>query len=243
MRDGKIDTTLDFTNKGLGELKAWLEPWFIDQIKQGPPGPPGTGTTPGPAGPAGPAGPSGSTGPPGPTGAPGADGAPGATGPAGPPGATGATGATGPTGPAGPMGPAGPAGGGGELAYAEKTSAVAASSAGATIVSATFTAPGTPVLVHFNCPYVGNITASGQVYVILFDNGVNIGLLSQIAFGAANPGFTVLPASVFRRVALSAGSHTLSIVGKTVFGPDMTFYGNTGGVNNDFPMFLRVSNA
>lgn len=30
MREGKIDSTQDFTPSGLGELKSWLEPWFLE---------------------------------------------------------------------------------------------------------------------------------------------------------------------------------------------------------------------
>jgi len=35
VRDGKVDGTSDFTARGLGELKAWLEPWFLPKIKRG----------------------------------------------------------------------------------------------------------------------------------------------------------------------------------------------------------------
>lgn len=34
-RDGKIDSTKDFTNRGLKELEAWLEPWFLNRSRGG----------------------------------------------------------------------------------------------------------------------------------------------------------------------------------------------------------------
>jgi hypothetical protein len=154
----------------------------------------------------------------------------------------------GPQGPQGPQGLQGAPGSGGssELSYSEATVSVpitATTEAAATtlVSSSALTFDGvTPVLLEFFCPESPQNTSTQEMWWVIYQDGVSIGILSHSKFGDA----TLFGAVIAKRFVPPSGSHTYSVRAyKAGSGGSPAANCGPGGLGQLSPMWLRLSVA
>lgn len=132
-----------------------------------------------------------------------------------------------------------------ELGYSQITSNVSVSSASVgsptTVISPiTIVTDGSPLLVEFYAPFVA-IGATSNSYTLLnisVDGSVSGRLMS---YTNATGGSIAGPVYVQRRLTLSAGSHTIGIVGWYSVSAGTVGAGDASAADATVPAFLRVS--
>ena len=131
-----------------------------------------------------------------------------------------------------------------ELAYAEFTASTnftATTQAGAnTLVTApSITCDGvTPIEIEFGCPSLSHTAAGGSTILVLFDNGVDAGLMLNTK--CINATSLEGRGNVSRRFVPTAGAHIFSIRAFTGAGT-ATAHAGPGGAGNYMPGFIRVT--
>jgi len=138
------------------------------------------------------------------------------------------------------------AGGGGvtELYYGEKTSvtgvtATVEASADTHIAGASVAYDGSEVCIEFYSPSgQPQATANCILYIVLFEDGSPIGVLSEVRTG--NNSSMSAPIFARRFMTPSAASHTYSIRAYTTSGTSY-LYGGAGGAGNRMPSYLRIT--
>lgn len=124
-----------------------------------------------------------------------------------------------------------------ELGYAEITADATTASTSYGDVSGlttTVTVGTRPIIVIFDCSYVANTIALGGVAVRILEDGVAIGVVSQLI----NLPGALLPFHRELRRAPAAGSHTYKAQVKAAFGGTVTIKADTG--ENAGPASLHV---
>lgn len=133
-----------------------------------------------------------------------------------------------------------------ELAYAEVTADVSSSATTEATAAVVVTAPSitldgsTPIIIEAYTPYILNNTAGNITYLVLFDNGVAIGIIG--ASHSATGGYRIGPVSGRRRLTPSAGAHVYS-VRLMVGGGTGTVSAQAGGPGNFSPASIRITRA
>lgn len=135
-----------------------------------------------------------------------------------------------------------------EYIYLEFNANVVISATTEATANTIITAPGlaldgsTTVWVEFSAPYidVAANAAGNYVRLVLFDNGVSLGILDLLS-GAGAAVFDG-PVTVRRRVTPGAGSHAFSIRAFRL-NANSTVVGGVGGAGVDMPGYIRVTQA
>ena len=169
-------------------------------------------------------------------------GAKGAQGLQGPPGPTGAIG------PAGPQGPQGPPGasaiGATEIFYVEQTQEKTLTPADGsyTYIEASANFNGSPVWLVAQITGI-LVNPTTQVLLSLWMDGADQGRLGLIS-DIGDTSFGYGPAHMTRRLAPSAGAHTLQLRTEVVnVGGNAGLLSGLGGPGDEFPSFMRATYA
>jgi hypothetical protein len=133
---------------------------------------------------------------------------------------------------------------GSEIAYVENPNQVTATGAAAELLnSGNVTYDGTPIMIEFYCPEVGNVAASFQTIALLYDGATPV--VGQYIALLGMAGTTPIFAPMFarRKLTPSAGLHNYRILVLVTSGPNIGYIGGPNGAANNPPSYLRITKA